>query len=50
VRGYYDARPGNTDLGPDWHGRLAPLRRKRQLIAKLERLSGIKVNLQESAA
>jgi transposase len=29
-----------TDLGPDWHDRLAPLRRKRQLIAELERLSG----------
>jgi transposase len=31
-----------TDLGPDWHDRLAPLRRKRQLIAELERLSGKK--------
>jgi len=29
-----------TDLGPDWHDRLAPIRRKRQLIAELERLSG----------
>jgi transposase len=28
-----------TDLGPDWHDRLTPLRRKRQLIAELERLS-----------
>jgi hypothetical protein len=26
-----------TDLGPDWHDCLAPLRRKRQLIAELER-------------
>ncbi len=39
-----------TDLGPDWHDRLAPLRRKRQLIAELERLSGKKVLLQEEAA
>jgi transposase len=39
-----------TDLGPDWHDRLAPLRRKRQLIAELERLSGKKVVLQEAAA
>jgi transposase len=39
-----------TDLGPDWHDRLAPLRRKRQLIAELERLSGRKVILQEAAA
>ena len=31
-----------TDLGPDWHDRLVPLRRKRQLIAELERLSGRK--------
>jgi hypothetical protein len=31
-----------TDLGPDWHDRLAPIRRKRQLIAELERLSGKK--------
>ncbi len=38
-----------TDLGPDWHDRLAPLRRKRQLIAELERLSGMKVTLQEAA-
>ena len=35
-----------ADLGPDWHDRLAPLRRKRQLIAELERLSGKKVLLQ----
>jgi transposase len=35
-----------TDLGPDWHDRLAPLRRKRQLVAELERLSGMKVTLQ----
>ena len=39
-----------TDLGPDWHERLAPIRRKRQLIAELERLSGKKVLLQETAA
>jgi transposase len=38
-----------ADLGPDWHDRLAPLRRKRQLIAELERLSGKKVMLQEAA-
>jgi transposase len=38
-----------TDLGPDWHDRLAPLRRKRQLIAELERLSGKKVTLQDTA-
>jgi transposase len=39
-----------TDLGPDWHDRLTPLRRKRQLIAELERLSGKKVMLTEAAA
>jgi len=39
-----------TDLGPHWHDRIAPLRRKRQLIAELERLSGKKVLLQEGAA
>jgi transposase len=39
-----------ADLGPDWHDRLAPLRRKRQLIAELERLSGKKVTLQDTAA
>ena len=39
-----------TDLGPDWHDRIAPLRRKRQLVAELERLSGKKVVLQEAAA
>ena len=39
-----------TDLGPDWHDRLVPIRRKRQLIAELERLSGKKVLLQEAAA
>jgi len=39
-----------TDLGPDWHDRIAPLRRKRQLITELERLSGKKVQLQEAAA
>jgi transposase len=39
-----------SDLGPDWHDRIAPIRRKRQLIAELERLSGKKVTLQEAAA
>jgi transposase len=39
-----------TDLGPGWHDRLTPLRRKRQLIAELERLSGKKVLLQEETA
>jgi hypothetical protein len=39
-----------TDLGPDWHDRIAPLRRKRQLIAELERLSGKKVTLHDAAA
>ena len=39
-----------TDLGPDWHDRLTPLRRKRQLITELERLSGKKVLLTEAAA
>jgi transposase len=39
-----------NDLGPAWHDRLAPLRRKRQLIAELERLSGMKVTLPEAAA
>jgi transposase len=38
-----------TDLGPDWHDRLAPLRRKRQLITELERLSGKKVTLHDAA-
>lgn len=38
-----------TDLGPDWHDRLAPQRRKRQLITELERLSGKKVTLQDAA-
>jgi transposase len=38
-----------ADLGPEWHDRLAPLRRKRQLIAELERLSGKKVLFQEAA-
>ena len=38
-----------TDLGPDWHDRLAPLRRKHQLIAELERLSGKKVTLNDAA-
>ena len=39
-----------SDLGPDWHDRLAPVRRKRQLITELERLSGKKVLLQEATA
>jgi hypothetical protein len=39
-----------ADLGPDWHDRIAPLRRKRQLIAGLgQRMSGKKVLLQEAA-
>jgi transposase len=38
-----------TDLGPDWHDRLTPIRRKRQLIAELERLSGMRVTLQQAA-
>jgi transposase len=38
-----------TDLGPDWHDRLAPQRRKRQLITELERLSGQKVTLTGAA-
>lgn len=38
-----------TDLGPDWHDRLAPVRRKRQLIADLERLTGKKVTLNDAA-
>jgi transposase len=42
-----DARFG--DLGPDYHDRLTPQRRKRQLIAELERLSGLKVTLQPAA-
>jgi transposase len=45
------SQPGThyTDLGPDWHDRLAPQRRKRQLIAELERLSGQKVTLSHAA-
>ena len=39
-----------TDPGPNWHDRLAPIRRKRQLIAELERLSRKKVTLQDAAA
>jgi transposase len=39
-----------ADLGPDWHDRIAPLRRKRQLIAELERLSGKKVTFEGAAA
>jgi transposase len=45
-----DPEASFADLGPDWHDRIAPLRRKRQLIAELERLSGKKVTLQEAAA
>jgi transposase len=44
-----DAQARFTDLGPGWHDRLAPLRRKRQLIAELERLSGMKVTLRQAA-
>jgi transposase len=45
------SQPGThyTDLGPDWHDRLAPQRRKRQLIAELERLSGQKVTFSNAA-
>jgi transposase len=39
-----------TDLGPDWHDRIAPARRKRQLITELERLTGHKVRLHETPA
>ena len=39
-----------TDLGPDWHDRLAPIRRKRRLVAELERLTGKTVTFQEAAA
>ncbi|MFY9934198.1 MAG: hypothetical protein WAK82_39940 [Streptosporangiaceae bacterium] len=35
-----DPMPRFTGLGPHWHDRIAPLRRKQQLIAELERLSG----------
>ena len=45
-----DPEARSTDLGPGWHDRLAPIRRKRQLIAELERLSGKKVRLQQEAA
>jgi transposase len=38
-----------TDLGPDWHDHLAPLRRKHHLIAELERLSGKKVTLHDAS-
>ncbi|MBC6463241.1 IS110 family transposase [Actinomadura sp. HBU206391] len=38
-----------TDLGADFHDRLAPERRKRQLIRELERLSGKKVTLEQAA-
>jgi transposase len=37
-----------TDLGPTWHDHLAPQRRKRQLIAELKRLSGMKVTLHQA--
>jgi transposase len=37
-----------TDLGPKGHDHLAPQRRKRQLIAELERLSGMKVTLHQA--
>ncbi|GAA2109743.1 IS110 family transposase [Actinomadura alba] len=38
-----------ADLGADYHDRLTPERRKRQLIRELERLSGRKVTLQQAA-
>ena len=44
-----DPAARSTDLGPDWHDRLAPVRRKRQLIAELERISGKKVTLNDAA-
>jgi transposase len=45
------SQPGThyTDLGAGWHDRLAPQRRKRQLIAEPERLSGQKVTLSHAA-
>jgi transposase len=48
---YLLSDPGShfADLGPDWHDRLAPQRRKRHLIAELERLSGMKVTLEQAA-
>jgi hypothetical protein len=45
-----DSDAGFTGLGPDWHDCITPLRRKRQLVAGLEWLSGEKVILQEAAA
>jgi transposase len=39
-----------TDLGPDWHDRIAPARRKHQLIHELERLTGATVTLQDAPA
>ncbi len=39
-----------ADLGPDWHDRIAPIRRKRQLIAELQRLTGKTVTLHQTAA
>jgi hypothetical protein len=47
---YTKPSPRLSTSSPDWHDRLAPLRRKRQLIAELERLSGKKALLQEEAA
>jgi hypothetical protein len=44
-----DPDVGFTELGADYHDRLAPQRRRRQLIRELERLSGKKVTLQEAA-
>jgi transposase len=38
-----------SDLGPGWHDKIAPIRRKRNLIAELERLTGKKVQLQDAA-
>jgi hypothetical protein len=44
-----DAVAACEDAGPDWHDLIAPLRRRRQLIAELERLSGKKVAFEEAA-
>jgi len=44
-----DAVATCEDAGPDWHDPIVPLRRRRQLIAELERLSGKKVAFEEVA-
>jgi transposase len=45
-----DPKARFTDLGPGWHDQLTPIRRKRQLIAEPERLSGKKALLEDHAA